>query len=113
METDLMRDILEKYGARPDMKLWRCNTGAGVGMSFIQQAKRLGYIPDNLPVVKYGVPGQADIQGILKGGKHISIETKCKTKQTTEQKRWQDMVESMNGIYILARHISDVEEIIP
>ena len=113
MENELLHTILKEFGARPNMRIWRNNTGSAYGVSLIQRAKQAGYIPDNLPITKYGIKGMADIFGIIApNGRHISIECKSdKGKQTPEQRIWQQMVESMGGVYILARSLKDVSEV--
>jgi hypothetical protein len=112
LEKNLQNEIFKKYGSLPWLKIWRTNTGNAVGLSFIMAAKKLGYIPDNLPVTKYGVSGYPDITGIIKGGKFLAIEVKSLTgKQTTEQKLWEKIITQMGGVYILARKIEDLETI--
>ena len=114
MESELIRAILLEFGSRQDLRLWRANTGIAYGMSVIQKCKSLGYIPHDLPATKYGVPGMADIQGILKGGRHISIECKGPgKKQTPDQKVWEEMVLSFGGIYVLAYNLEDVRRVLP
>ena len=58
--------------------------------------------------VKFGLPGQADINGCLHG-KFIEIEVKAKKgKQYDAQKKWQAAVEKAGGIYILADNVDTV-----
>lgn len=77
------------------MRLWRQNTGVA----------RMG--PDR--VVRFGVPGQADLTGILPGGRRLEIEVKSPTgQQTPEQRNYQRMVERFGGVYVLARSVEDV-----
>jgi hypothetical protein len=67
-------------------------------------------------LIRIGITGQADVNGIL--GKKVTllsgqsitlgirVEIEIKTgnaRQSTEQKRWQKMIESLGGIYIVAR----------
>lgn len=67
---------------------WRCNTGVA---TFRGQT------------VRFGVPGQPDIQGVAKG-RWIGIEMKTATgRQSTAQKDFQARIESHGGVYILAR----------
>jgi hypothetical protein len=54
--------------------------------------------------------GQADIAGILKGGRAIFIEVKANTKQSEHQKAFQESVESMGAVYLLARSVAEVHE---
>lgn len=53
--------------------------------------------------IRFGLPGMADIGGIIEGR---AIEIECKTeigRQTKEQKNWQEAVERAGGLYVLAR----------
>jgi len=52
----------------------------------------------------YGIVGQADIMGILRGGRHIWLE--CKTGnavQSAQQKAFQKMIERWGGLYMVIR----------
>lgn len=95
-EHTLVQAILREFGARHDMRIWRQNTGAAVD-------KRGA-------LVRFGVPGQADISGImLPSGRRIEIEVKGpRGVQSADQRNWQAMIERFGGIYILARSIDDV-----
>lgn len=97
-EADVLHDILLAYGALPWLRLWRANAGAA--------RTRTGTL------VRFGVPGQADISGILKpSGRRIEIETKSATgRQRESQRRFQAMIEQHGGLYILARSVEDVRK---
>lgn len=97
-EQALVSAILNTFGSRPGVRLWRCNTGVA--------RTRTGR------VVRFGLPGQADIQGVLAPhGRHVSIECKAgRGQQSQEQVRWQQMIEKHGGLYILARTVGDVED---
>jgi hypothetical protein len=93
-ESPVQRDILRAFGTRPDMRLWRANAGA---------AKFKGRL------VRFGVPGQADLTGILPDGTRLEIETKSDVgRQSPEQVAYQRMIERFGGIYVLARSTNDV-----
>ena len=99
-EHALVQQILVEFGSRPDLRIWRSNSGAAVS--------RTG------AMVRFGVPGQADISGIQVGGRRIEIECKTPTGQQSEaQKNWQRMIERFGGIYILARSTDDVRRWFP
>lgn len=95
-EAGLIHDILVEFGSRPDLRMWRANVGVA--------RTRTGQF------VKFGVPGQADISGILwPHGRRLEIETKSATgRQREAQRAWQAMIERMGGLYILARSLDDV-----
>ena len=113
-EHDLQKQIFYKYGSLAWLRLWRNNTGKSVGLSLVMKAKREGIMPAFLPVTSYGTPGMPDILGIMAPtGRFIAIETKSSTgKQTQEQRLWDRMIISLGGIYILARSIEDVDNVL-
>lgn len=97
-ERQIQNEILRTFATRNDMRIWRANVGA---------AKYKGRL------VMFGVPGQADLTGILPGGIRLEIEVKSpEGRQTKEQKAYQSIIERFGGCYILARSIGDVERII-
>ena len=116
LESHLVADILNTFGKRPDLRLWRQNTGAA--------RDKTGRL------IRFGVPGAADISGIWRREieEHqgdgwdpawtpygIRIEIECKSPtgtQTEAQRNWQRMIESMGGVYILARSLDDVREVL-
>lgn len=54
---------------------------------------------------KVGFPGEADVQGILRGGRAIAIEIKTgAARRTEEQKRWARRFIELGGLYVLARY---------
>lgn len=63
--------------------------------------------------IKINKKGMADVYGLIKtdqGLIHIEIEAKTgNARQSYEQKRWQEFIKSMDGLYILLR---DEEEAI-
>ena len=97
-EKQVQNAILREFGTRPDLRLWRQNTGAArVGRRF----------------VRFGVPGQADLTGILPGGRRVEIEVKSPTgRQTPDQRAFQALIERFDGLYVLARSVDDVRRAI-
>lgn len=94
-EASVINEIFRALGTRPWLRIWRQNTGGAVL---------------NGRFVRFGLPGQADITGILPGGRRLEIE--CKTRrgrQSKNQKNFQRMIEKFGGIYILARSAAEVE----
>ncbi|MFB3893610.1 MAG: hypothetical protein ACE15C_16475 [Phycisphaerae bacterium] len=95
-EKALQNDILRVFGTLPALRLWRANVGVA----------RIG-----TRVIRFGVPGQADLTGILTDGRRLEIEVKSPTgRQTAEQAAFQNMIEKFHGIYILARSTDDVRQ---
>ena len=100
LEHSIQTQIMLEFGQRTDMKIWRQNTGV---------AKTL----DGNRFIRFGVVGCADISGIIKGGIRLEIEVKKRTgKQREAQKAFQRMIESMGGIYIVARSVDDVYKVL-
>ncbi len=86
------------------MRLWRAN----VGVARIGGPRSAGG-----RVVRFGLPGQADLTGILPSGVRLEIEVKrpgC--PQTPEQKAFQKMIDRFGGVYVLARSVEDVWQVI-
>ncbi len=96
-ESELLAAILLDLGTHPDCKIWRNNRG---------NAEMPGG-----RWVKFGVDGQGDISGIIRGGRRWEIETKTRTgKQRDSQRLFQAMIESMGGLYTIARSVDDARE---
>ncbi len=95
-ETAIQREIMLAVGNRPDVRIWRNNSGVA------RQRRKDG--SKGRPV-KFGlVPGAADIIGIIAGGRFLAIE--CKTingRLSQNQKQWRAVIERFGGLYILAR----------
>ncbi len=95
-EKTLQNAILRAFGTLPQIRLWRANAGVA----------RIG-----ARVIRFGIPGQADLTGILPDGRRLEIEVKSPTgRQTPEQRAFQNMIEKFHGIYILARSTNDVRQ---
>jgi hypothetical protein len=72
---------------------WRQNTGA---------ARTAGQ------VVRFGVVGQPDIAGVVRG-RYIGIEVKtAKGRQSREQVSYESTIAVVGGVYVLARGLDDV-----
>ena len=95
-EKRIQNDILRAFGTRRWMRLWRANVlAARMGNRF----------------VRAGVPGQADLTGILPDGRRLEVETKSATgRQTEDQRNFQRMIERFGGVYVLARSVEDVRD---
>jgi hypothetical protein len=75
--------------------IWRQNTGA---------------FKVNDRFIRYGVPGCADIIGLTQSGRFVAVECKSPEGRLTEQQAaFRDLVVAKNGIYILARSLSDLQ----
>ena len=95
-EKRIQNDILRAFGSKRSMRLWRANV----------LAARMG---DRF--VRAGVPGQADLTGILPGGKRLEVEIKSERgRQTEDQRNFQRMIAWFGGVYVLARSVEDVAQ---
>ncbi len=94
-ETEITQAILLALGSRPDVRLWRNNTGRLLN-------------PRTGRWVAFGLKGSADILGIVRGGRFLAIETKTpEGRLRPEQRAFRAMIESLGGIYVLARSVDD------
>lgn len=99
-EAELQAEILLAVGSRPDCRIWRNNTGVGRSLSGDR-------------VIRFGLVGSADLLGILRGGRFLAVEVKTKRgRQSEPQRNFQRMIESMGGIYVLARDVQTVVDVI-
>lgn len=58
--------------------------------------------------IRFGLPGQADISGILCNGRRLEIEAKAERgRQSQAQRLFQAMIEKYGGLYVLARSVED------
>ena len=103
-EAEIQAEVLRVLGARPDLRLWRANTGAAID-------------PSTARLVRFGVQGQADLSGILAGGRRLEIEIKsARGRQTPNQKFFGAMIVRFGGLYIVARSLQEaliaIEEVL-
>lgn len=117
-EKILQTQILKAIGARPDLRVWRQNTGQSwTGNQVVRIAAPGSYPVEPGDVVirqahpiRFGLPGSADIFGIMQpSGRFLAIEVKApKGRVTEEQKRFLGMVRAMGGVAIVARSVEEV-----
>jgi len=115
-ETILQNKIIRAIGTRPDVRIWRSHPGGATLQGRF---------------VRFGIPGQADVTGILPVvqvlscphcdgqlstpplGVRLEIEVKTETgRLSKDQKNFQGMIERFGGIYIVARSPQAVLDII-
>ncbi len=118
MEAVILNQILRAFGTRPNLRLWRQNTGQAVPYSTVKSALehlRIGdssgaaMILQNARPITFGLPGQADLTGIYRGLR-LEIEVKDKTVQSEKQRHFAEMILKQGGVYILAHSVTEVEE---
>lgn len=96
-ESKLVGDIKFHWGAHPRIRFWRQNVGSAI--------IRGRY-------VDFGPPkGCADFIGLIAPqGRFLAIECKSATgKQREAQQKFQAMIESLGGIYLMPRSLEDVD----
>lgn len=59
-------------------------------------------------LIRYGLKGSADITGILIDGRRLEVEIKTgNAKQMAHQEVFQTVINSMGGVYFVARSVED------
>lgn len=59
--------------------------------------------------VRFGIDGQADISGVLRGGRRLEIEVKRPgQRQSPAQVAFQQAIEALGGLYVVATSVEDV-----
>ena len=126
-ETETLKKVMLKLGAKNWIKIWRNNTGQAwqgkrFGLKrgtrvFDEMGRPIIVEPGDIMIrgahpVNFGLTGSGDIAGIIAPkGIVIYIETKYgRYKQTEQQKRFAKMIQDMGGIYIVARDPDAVEQ---
>lgn len=95
IESKIISEIMRYLCGNSYLRVWRQNTGA--------MSDKRGRI------VRFGVPGAADISGILNDGRRLEIEVKSSTgRESKEQIAFEKMIRKYGGVYIIARSIEDV-----
>lgn len=111
-EKNIQTDVLLEFGALPNLRIWRQNTGKAYGYSIVANAlARAGMaeVLKGLPLTKYGTPGAPDIHGIIEGGRYLAIEVKRPGKDLEDdQKNWRRMFEGLGGLYVLGHSKEEV-----
>jgi hypothetical protein len=99
-EKPVQNAILRWFSTQRAVRVWRQNTGVA----------SYGAGPHRRTVA-YGVPGAADITGILPDGRRLEVEVKSPTgTQSDAQRAFGAMITKHQGVYILARSVDDVIE---
>ena len=110
-EKQLQNNILREFGRNRRLRLWRANCGTAVvgDVGRIMTLCRRAGIAAR--VVRFGVPGQADLTGVLSDGHRLEVEIKAVGRaQTKDQKNYEHMIRRMGGVYVLAYSTEDVRK---
>lgn len=103
-EAIVQAAILLRWGAHPQVRLWRQNSG-------LLWAPASG---GKLQRVRAGVVGCADLSGLIgPNGRRLEIEAKAEgQEQSADQIAFMEMVGAQGGLYILAFTVSDVDQVL-
>ena len=102
-EKDIVAAIMNYLAIRPDLVVWRQNVGA----LSIEGATGNRFI-------RFGRVGQADITGIMAGGRRLEIEVKGpKGRQSDTQREFEAEISRLGGLYFIARSVQDVIDALP
>ncbi len=98
-EAEIQHSILLAWGSHPRLRLSRQNVG---------KAQIRGFW------VKFGVPGTADIVGLIApSGRMVQLECKTATgRKRKAQEIMQRVVRSMGGIYEFVRSLEDADKVL-
>lgn len=117
LTSTLLIEIPKRF---PKVRLWRQNTGGGVGMSTVKRAVGLlqqNRISDAITLllsrpIKFGIEGGGDISGVAgPHGRRIEIEIKTgKDRQSESQIAFAAMIRKAGGLYIVARSVEQCLE---
>lgn len=102
--NDLNAAILLRWGAHPQVRLWRANAG----QAWVKTAD------GGMRPVEMNVKGCSDLLGLLgPHGRLLGIETKSAGDRLREsQIAFRAMVERLGGLYIVARSVEDVDRVL-
>ena len=114
---ELVANIFRRYGNDSRFRIWPRDVGTAIPiptvLNIYKTYRTKNYlIPfKSLRRLKYGINGEADIQGIIKKqGRYLCIEVKTGSGDLSDsQIKFKNMFEKFGGLYILARSVEDVE----
>lgn len=94
-EATVQAAIMIYLGSRPDVRIWRNNTG---------KAELRGRM------VQFGIPGQADLSGLrAPNGARLEVEVKSdKGRLGPQQAKFGKMITDLGGTFIVARSVGEV-----
>ena len=121
-EKKLQNAIIRTCGRDPRIRLWRNNVGVVLAPQEIARAiafLQMGGATSALNVltsgrkISFSVPGAADLTGIINDGRRLEIEVKSPTgRQSEKQKQYQNLIETMGGVYVLTRSVAATQKAI-
>jgi hypothetical protein len=104
----LIDAILRSAGALPFVRIWKRHVGL---FYIVRKDRTTGKVVYAQPI-DIGIEGEPDLDGILTrwDGVGVRVGIECKTGQAgqnDDQKRYQKMITTRGGIYILARTVEE------
>lgn len=120
--SKLVNQVLIELGKRYAAKAraWKNHTGQAFtpgsvtdAINAVIKGATFNEARDLLTPIRFGVPGQADISGLIgPDGRRLEIEVKTGTGKLHEgQKNFREMILDLGGIHIECRQISDLDKI--
>lgn len=92
---DLVHEILATVGSMPEVRLWKAVNGVFRDLNSDR-------------VIKVGLPGAADLTGIIMCVGRLEIEVKTGSGSLSkEQRSFKKMIEEFGGYYIEAHSLED------
>lgn len=106
----LVREILLRYGSRPDVRLFG-NPTAGAWTGRVVSRDSGVVVLERASFTQFGLAnGSADVIGIGPAGRFLSFEAKTgRGKSRADQIAWRDMIRRFGGIAAEVRSPEDVE----
>ncbi len=114
LTSELLIEIPKRF---PNIRVWRQNTGGGVGMNHVRQAIQFiktGQLKQAIGAlsrpIKFGVVGAGDVSGVIgPKGTRFECEIKAgKDVQSPEQVAFGEMITRAGAVYVVARSLDDV-----
>lgn len=97
-QTFLKNVLLAISKINPSIRIW-------------QQPVGLAWTIDKKRMMKFGLPGQADLSGIMPNGIRLEIEIKVgRDIQSEKQINFQRMIEKNKGIYLVIKDDKPIQE---
>lgn len=113
-ETRIQEYILAQLSLEPGCAIWKWSEDSGhvrIGATnpvAIFWRQNTGAARTAGTVVRFGVVGQPDITGVVRG-RYIGIEVKtAKGRQSREQVSYESTIAGVGGVYVLARDLDTV-----
>lgn len=116
-EKAIQNEIMRALGQDPRCIIWRANVGYAVPMHTVKAALTMmksgqfaGAIKllEKAQPIAFGLPGQADITGILANGRRLEVEVKTDTGRVSpEQTIFARNMARMNAAHGVARSAAD------